>query len=193
MYGIYANIWGILMVNVSIYGIHTDPLGIQTATPAAPLEQLKPSSLASDPPMIQEPQIARITGSFTLFEYRTHVTFSRFVFSRVLMFSWSIQILSWLHMITVTLCDINMTIHDLLLLDMSADFRRNLVGAVETSPLRPGRPCRWCRNRRRTWRRTPLERRVISGMGAMTAMINGLQGTVKPGSNIWNGKIDGFL
>ena len=35
MYGIYANMWGILMVNVtiyiyiSIYGIHTDPLGYQ--------------------------------------------------------------------------------------------------------------------------------------------------------------------
>ena len=27
MYGIYANIWGILMVNVTIYGIHTDPMG----------------------------------------------------------------------------------------------------------------------------------------------------------------------
>ena len=27
MYGIYANIWGILMVNVIIYGIHTDPMG----------------------------------------------------------------------------------------------------------------------------------------------------------------------
>ena len=25
MYGIHANIWGILMVNVAIYGIHTDP------------------------------------------------------------------------------------------------------------------------------------------------------------------------
>ena len=25
MYGIYANIWGILMVNVTIYSIHTDP------------------------------------------------------------------------------------------------------------------------------------------------------------------------
>ena len=28
MYGIYANIWGILMVNVTIYGIHIDPMGI---------------------------------------------------------------------------------------------------------------------------------------------------------------------
>ena len=28
MYGIYANIWGIWMVNVTIYGIHTDPMGI---------------------------------------------------------------------------------------------------------------------------------------------------------------------
>ena len=28
MYGIYANIGGILMVNVTIYGIHTDPMGI---------------------------------------------------------------------------------------------------------------------------------------------------------------------
>ena len=28
------------------------------------------------------------------------------------------------------------------------------------------------------------ERRVISGMGAMTAMINGLQGKLKPESNI---------
>ena len=28
MYGIYANIWGILMVNVTIYGIHTDPMGM---------------------------------------------------------------------------------------------------------------------------------------------------------------------
>ena len=27
MYGIHANIWGILMVNVTIYGIHTDPMG----------------------------------------------------------------------------------------------------------------------------------------------------------------------
>ena len=27
MYGIYANIWGILMVNVTIYSIHTDPMG----------------------------------------------------------------------------------------------------------------------------------------------------------------------
>ena len=27
MYGIYANIGGILMVNVAIYGIHTDPMG----------------------------------------------------------------------------------------------------------------------------------------------------------------------
>ena len=27
MYGIYTNIWGILMVNVTIYGIHTDPMG----------------------------------------------------------------------------------------------------------------------------------------------------------------------
>ena len=26
-YGIYANIWGILMVDVTIYGIHTDPMG----------------------------------------------------------------------------------------------------------------------------------------------------------------------
>ena len=24
---IYINIWGILMVNVTIYGIHTDPMG----------------------------------------------------------------------------------------------------------------------------------------------------------------------
>ena len=30
MYGIYANIWGILMVNVTIYGIHTDPMGLLT-------------------------------------------------------------------------------------------------------------------------------------------------------------------
>ena len=29
MYGIYANIWGILMVNVTIYGIHTDPMGMK--------------------------------------------------------------------------------------------------------------------------------------------------------------------
>ena len=28
MYGIYANILGILMVNVTIYGIHTDPMDI---------------------------------------------------------------------------------------------------------------------------------------------------------------------
>ena len=28
MYGIYANIWGILMVNVTIYVIHTDPMGM---------------------------------------------------------------------------------------------------------------------------------------------------------------------
>ena len=32
MYGIYANIWGILLVNIgkcgSIYGIHTDPMGM---------------------------------------------------------------------------------------------------------------------------------------------------------------------
>ena len=27
MYGIYANIWGILMGNVTIYSIHTDPMG----------------------------------------------------------------------------------------------------------------------------------------------------------------------
>ena len=27
MYGIYANIWDILMVNVTIYGLHTDPMG----------------------------------------------------------------------------------------------------------------------------------------------------------------------
>ena len=27
-YGIYANIWGILMVNVTTYCIHTDPMGI---------------------------------------------------------------------------------------------------------------------------------------------------------------------
>ena len=27
MYGIYANIGGILVVNVTIYGIHTDPMG----------------------------------------------------------------------------------------------------------------------------------------------------------------------
>ena len=27
MYGIYANIWGILMVHVTIYTIHTDPMG----------------------------------------------------------------------------------------------------------------------------------------------------------------------
>ena len=30
MYGIYANIGGILMVNVAIYGIHTDPMGNDT-------------------------------------------------------------------------------------------------------------------------------------------------------------------
>ena len=28
MYGIYANIWGILMVNVTIYGSTMDPMGI---------------------------------------------------------------------------------------------------------------------------------------------------------------------
>ena len=28
---IYANIWGILMVNVAIYGMHTDPMGIESA------------------------------------------------------------------------------------------------------------------------------------------------------------------
>ena len=28
MYGIYANIWGILMVNVTIYTIHTDPMAM---------------------------------------------------------------------------------------------------------------------------------------------------------------------
>ena len=33
MYGIYANIWGILMVNVTIYGIHTDPMGYNTHNP----------------------------------------------------------------------------------------------------------------------------------------------------------------
>ena len=27
MYGIYAHIWGVLMVNVTIYSIHTDPMG----------------------------------------------------------------------------------------------------------------------------------------------------------------------
>ena len=27
MYGIYANIWDVLMVNVTIYTIHTDPMG----------------------------------------------------------------------------------------------------------------------------------------------------------------------
>ena len=27
MYGMYANIGGILKVNVTIYGIHTDPMG----------------------------------------------------------------------------------------------------------------------------------------------------------------------
>ena len=33
MYGIYiyADIWGILMVNVTIYGIHTDPMGIDSS------------------------------------------------------------------------------------------------------------------------------------------------------------------
>ena len=30
MYGIYTNIWGILMVNVTIFGIHTDPMGFET-------------------------------------------------------------------------------------------------------------------------------------------------------------------
>ena len=28
MYGRYANIGGILMVNVTVYGIHTDPMGL---------------------------------------------------------------------------------------------------------------------------------------------------------------------
>jgi len=28
MYGIYANIWGILMVNVTIYGSTMDPMGM---------------------------------------------------------------------------------------------------------------------------------------------------------------------
>ena len=31
MYAIYANIWGILMVNVTIYGIHTDPMGLEVS------------------------------------------------------------------------------------------------------------------------------------------------------------------
>ena len=29
MYGIYANIWGILMVNVTIYGSTMDPMGLE--------------------------------------------------------------------------------------------------------------------------------------------------------------------
>ena len=28
MYAIYGDIWVILMVNVAIYGIHTDPMGM---------------------------------------------------------------------------------------------------------------------------------------------------------------------
>ena len=30
MYGIFANIWGILMVNVTIYGSTMDPMGVLT-------------------------------------------------------------------------------------------------------------------------------------------------------------------
>jgi len=33
MYGIYANIWGILMVNVTIYIAYMDPMGYEATQP----------------------------------------------------------------------------------------------------------------------------------------------------------------
>ena len=32
MYGIYANIWGILMVNVTVYIAYMDPMGTKNST-----------------------------------------------------------------------------------------------------------------------------------------------------------------
>ena len=56
MYGIYANIWGILMVNVTTYSIHTDPMGI----PLKHLECLLEISASDHAPLwtaIMEPTI----------------------------------------------------------------------------------------------------------------------------------------
>ena len=42
MYGIYANIWGILMVNVTIYSSTMDPMGMEiTINPAARIGSLR--------------------------------------------------------------------------------------------------------------------------------------------------------